>query len=127
LGGLIWKLSTEEEMEETVKKIVNLIANYNMETAGILVFESVKPVVRLGAGLSRVFIAPWLHLIGVNTRPVINTLEEPKNVEKILQLLEKSLQEKKENKNQETEKEGRPGGEEVKIESKKGWRRFLPF
>jgi hypothetical protein len=105
LGGLIWRLSTEEEMEETVKKIANLIVKYNLETTGILVFETIKPVVYLGAGLSRVFVAPWLHLVGINTRPVINTLEEPKNVEKIVQLLEKSLEEKREKKNQERSQE----------------------
>lgn len=108
MGGLIWRLSTEEEMEETVKKIVNLIVKYDMEAAACLIFESIKPLCRMGAALSRVFIAPWLHIVGINTRPVINTLEEPKNVEKILQLLEKSQQEKSENKNQERGKEEKP-------------------
>ena len=99
-------------MEETVKKIVNLFAKYDLETTGILIFESVKPVFRLGAGLSRVFVAPWLHLVGINTRPVINTLEEPKNVEEILKLLEKSLEDKRQKKNQERSEEEKPEAKE---------------
>lgn len=98
MSFLLWKLSSEEEMDATVKKIADLIIKYGMETPAILFFETIKPVAPVGGPLSRVMVAPWLHLIGLNTRPYINTLEEPKNLEKLIKILEKSTNEKKEKK-----------------------------
>jgi len=128
LEGLIWRLSTEEEMEATIEKIAKLIDKYDLEPAAILFFESVKPVTPMGAALSRVFVAPWLHLFGVNTRHVINTLEEPKNVEKLLKRLEQREEEKrkarKEAKTEEKKETVQEKGE-AETKPKRGWRRFL--
>jgi len=89
LEGLIWRLSTEEEMDETIEKIADLIKQKKLETAAILVFESLKPLAQMGGPLSRIFVSPMLHIIGINTRHIINTFEEPKNIEKLLKILEK--------------------------------------
>ena len=125
-------------MEEMVQRIADLIIKYGMEAPGILVLESIKPLVHLGASLSRFFVAPWFHLVGINTRHVINTLEEPENVEKLIQLLEKSVEEKEEKKKQEKKKKKEESGKkeepsdkedpekrEVETKPKKGWRRFF--
>jgi len=88
LEGLIWRLSTEDEMDETIEKFADLIKQKKMETAAILVLESIKPLAPLGGPLSRIFVSPMLHMMGVNTRHFINTFEDPKNIERLLQLLE---------------------------------------
>jgi len=95
LSFLLWKLSSDEEIEATIKKIVDRIIKYGMETPAIMVLETIKPLSVIGGPMSRVFISPWLHMFGLNTRPYVNTLEEPKNIEKIIKLLEKSQDEKR--------------------------------
>ena len=89
MEGLFWKLSTEEEMDETIEKIADFIIQKKLETAALLVFGSLKPLAQMGGPLSRIFVSPMLHMIGINTRHFINTFEEPKNIDKLLQILEK--------------------------------------
>jgi len=130
LEGLIWRLSTEEEMEATIEKIAKLIDKYDLEAVAVLFFESVKPLTPMGAALSRVFVAPWLHLIGINTRHVINTLEEPKNIEKLLKRIEERENEKRKARKEaktEEKKDIVQKKEEAEAKSKRGWRRFLPL
>lgn len=116
LEGLIWRLSTEEEMDAMIEKIANLIIKYGLETPAILFFETIRPLSLMGGSLARVFVAPWFHLVGLNTRNVINTLEEPKNIEKLLKLIEERTAEEEKEKKKEKEKENKP---------KEGWRRIL--
>ncbi|MBN1683138.1 hypothetical protein JW865_06265 [Candidatus Bathyarchaeota archaeon] len=90
MEGFVWKHSSEEEMDETIKKIADYIKKYKLETAAMLVFGTVKPLTPMGGPLSRIFLAPWFHLAGIDTHHIINTLEEPKNIEKLLDILEKN-------------------------------------
>ena len=81
-------------MDETIEKIADWIIKKKLETPALLVFPSIKPLSLAGGSLSRIFIAPWFHLAGINTRHIINTLEEPKNIEKLVAIIEKKLEEK---------------------------------
>jgi hypothetical protein len=101
---LYWKNSTDKEVDETIEKIVDLIMEYKMETPALLVLPSVKPLSVMGGPLSRVFVAPWFHMIGINTRHFINTLEEPKNIERILKRIEEKEKERDALKKAEPEK-----------------------
>ena len=94
LEGLNWKLSTEEEMDRTIEEIADWILERKLEAAALLVFQSIKPLAYFGGPMSRIFVAPWFHLVGFNTRHIINTLEEPKNIDKLLDVLEKRMNEK---------------------------------
>lgn len=130
MEGLIWRLSTEEEMDAMIEKIAKLVDKYDMESTAILVFESIKPLAPIGGPLSRVFVSPWLHLVGVNTRHVINTLEEPKNIEKLIRRIEEIEKEKREGRKEakaQEKKEKVQRKEEAESKPKTGWRRLLPF
>lgn len=81
-------------MDEVIEKVADWVIKMKLETAALLVFPTVKPLCLMGGSLSRIFVAPWFHLVGINTRHIINTLEEPKNVEKLIEIIEKRLEEK---------------------------------
>ena len=89
MEGLYWKLSTDEEVDETIEKIADWIMKKKLETAAMLILPTVKPLSVMGGPLSRIFVAPWFHMIGINTRHIINTFEEPKNIERLMKRLEK--------------------------------------
>ncbi len=91
LEGLYWRHSSDEEVEETLDKIVNWIFEKKLETPALLVFPTIKPLTLMGGGLSRIFIAPWLHFIGFNSRHYINSLEQPKNIEKLIEKIENKM------------------------------------
>lgn len=112
-------------MEEMIERIADLIIKYGMETPAILFFESVKPLAPIGGPLSRFFVSPWLHIVGINTRHVVNTLEEPENIEKLIQILEKHLDEKQKEGKKDKSKEKEEPGKKVETKPKKGWRRFF--
>ena len=91
MKGLFWEDSTEAEVDETIKKVADLIKQHKMETAGILLFSSFKPLCYMGGPLARVFVSPWVHALGINTQHYINTFEDMKNVDKLITLLEENI------------------------------------
>ena len=112
---------TPEEEEEMIKKAAEKIHQYGMDVAAILMLESVKPLVFIGGQMGRVFISPFLPVLGDNIEregeKFFRIFEKRENVEKLILLLEKMEEKPKEE--QTTQKEEAP--------QKKGWRRFLPF
>lgn len=94
MEGLYWRHSSDEEVEETLEKIANWIIDKKLETPAMLVFPSIKPLTYMGGSLSRIFVAPWLHLVGINSRHYINSLEEPKNIERLIQKIEDKMPKK---------------------------------
>lgn len=63
MGFLLWKLSSDEEIEATIKKIADRIVKYGMETPAIMVLETIKPLSVIGGPMSRVFISPWASYV----------------------------------------------------------------
>lgn len=128
MPGLFWELSTEEEMDAMINRIADLVSKYQMETTAVLVLESIKPLTPAGGPLARVFVSPWLHFVGINTRQVINTLEEPKNIEKLIKILEEREKEKaalRKEKQLAGQGESETNKNEKKVRSR--LRRLLPF
>src|SRR4030042_130048 len=84
---------TEEEVDEVLRKTAEKIHLYGMETVAILTLESIKPVVYVGGELSRVVIAPFLPALGPQYDTLgdklITIFENRKNIEKLIQMLEK--------------------------------------
>jgi ribosomal protein L12E/L44/L45/RPP1/RPP2 len=134
-----------EEVDSILLKAAEKIHLYGMETAAILTLESVKPLVYVGGELSRVVLAPFLPALG----PDYNTLgdkliyvfEDRKNIEKLIQILEKMAAGKyvppgKEGEEPEPEEKPAEGQAEAPVKKekepeekteRKGWRRWLPF
>jgi len=137
---------TEEEVDEVLRKAAEKIHLYGMETVAILTLESIKPVVYVGGELSRVVIAPFLPALGPQYDTLgdklITIFENRKNIEKLIQMLEKIARgektpkeedvkppEKAEEAAAEVPKEGaEPKKEGAEDGSRrKGWRSWLPF
>lgn len=86
-------------MEATIKMIADFVVRNHLEDPVRLIFESLKPLALMGGPLSRVFIAPYFTYLGVDTRHVINTLEQPENIDKLLKRIEEKVKERKKQKN----------------------------
>jgi hypothetical protein len=134
-----------EEVDSILQKAAEKIHLYGMETVAILTLESIKPLVYVGGELSRVVLAPFLPALG----PDYNTLgdkliyvfEDRKNIEKLIQILEKMAAGKyvppgKEGEKPEPEEKSAEGQAEAPVKEEKepeekperrGWRRWLPF
>lgn len=112
---------TPEEEEEIIKKAAEKIHQYGMNVAAILMLESFKPLFYIGGQMGRVFVFPFLPVLGDNIEregeKFFRIFEQRENVEKLILLLEKMEEKPKEERA--TQKEDSP--------QKKGWRRFLPF
>lgn len=84
---------SEEEEEQIIDELANYIHKKGLETAAILFLESSKPFSRLGGGMSRLFISPFLPIFGdegdIFGQKMIRLLEKRKNIEKLIQKIEK--------------------------------------
>ena len=83
---------SEEEEEAMIEELANYIHAKGLETAAILFLESSKPLSMIGAGMSRLFISPFLPIFGddgdIFGVKLINLLEKRKNIEKIITKIE---------------------------------------
>ncbi len=122
---------TPEEEEETIEWVAQEFYRYGLETAGIMLLESIKPLSRVGSSMGQVFISPLLPILGDNLMmkgdKTMRVFEKDGNVEKLIQRLENMAVNGVENEN--IVKEEPSNSEDVTevTEEKKGWRRFLPF
>lgn len=116
---------TPEDEEAAIKKAVELIHKYGLDTIGIISLETVKPLAYIGGQLGRFTLAPILPFFGEKVGRAGNTFftvfEKRENVEKVIQLLEKKAEEEK------TTKKKTEFYDDEEAPKKKGWRRFLPF
>ena len=76
-----------------IDEIAKFIHIKGLETAAILFLESSKPISKLGGSMSRVFVSPFLPIFGdeadIFGQKMINLLENRKNIEKLIQKIEK--------------------------------------
>jgi hypothetical protein len=83
---------TEEERDRIIARLAEKINEYKMQTIAILTLETIKPLVYVGGEISRVFLAPFLPLLGkefsVMGEKYITIFENYDNIEKLIQLLE---------------------------------------
>lgn len=122
---------TPEEENELIEQVAEKIHEYKMETVAILTLESVKPLAYVGGEMSRVFLAPFLPVLGRDLNEMgekyITVFEERDNIEKLIQLLEQKVKEEEaENKRKKQERAEKKAEEDVKTE-KKGWLSWWPF
>jgi hypothetical protein len=99
-----------------------------MDAPAILMLESSKPLVFIGGQMGRLFITPFLAILGDSAgkggEKFLTVFENRENVEKLIKMLEDMSREdsettkKKEKKKSEESEKGIP---------KHGWRRFIPF
>lgn len=92
---LVWRESLPDEQKKMVKKIAGFISKYDLEAASIFIFELVKPVAYVMGGMSRMFLAPFFILAGHDADVFLTTFEKRDNIEKLLELLENNMQQKK--------------------------------
>lgn len=90
---------SEEEEERLINELANYIHAKGLETAAILFLESSKPLSHIGAGMSRLFITPFLPIFGesgdIFGQKMINLLERRKNIEKLIVKIEELKGKKK--------------------------------
>lgn len=125
----MWKEATPEEEEEMIEKAVDLIFKHGLETMAILLLETAKPMVYIGSGLGRFYLAPLVPLIGHQGDIFFSTFEKRENLEKIMKKIEERMNKRREAEraakrvNKEINKSMNKGGVE-KTSEKKGiiWR-----
>jgi hypothetical protein len=87
---MVWKNRTQEEIDDTIEKIADWVIRNDMEDPAILFFESIKPVAGIGARLGGAMFAGLIPLIGWGVDDRFVAFRESKDVEKVIQLIEKA-------------------------------------
>lgn len=105
---LYWDVEVSPE-EELIRKIAEKVHDYGMEVPGILFLESVKPLTYIGSQMGRVFVSPFLPIlgdeIGMTGEKLMRVFEKRENVEKILSRLEELADKEKRKQPEEKDKE----------------------
>ncbi|MBA7483047.1 hypothetical protein ES707_18557 [subsurface metagenome] len=91
---MVWKNRTQDEIDETIEKIADWVIRNDMEDPAILFFESIKPVAGIGARIGGAMFAGLIPLIGWGVDDRFVALREGKDVEKVIQLIEKASEAK---------------------------------
>jgi len=91
---VVWKNRTQDEIDETIEKIADWVIRNDMEDPAILFFESIKPVAGIGARIGGAMFAGLIPLIGWGVDDRFVALREGKDVEKVIQLIEKASEAK---------------------------------
>lgn len=95
----IWKEVKPEEEDKLIEDVAELISNHELETMSLLVLNTIKPLVYVGGELGRFFIAPLLPFLNHKADAVIYTFEQRKNIDKLINMIERKLKEEDTNKN----------------------------
>ncbi len=115
---------SSEEKDEFIRKIAEKVHNYGMDVPAIFFLESVRPLSYIGSQMGRMFVSPFLPIlgddVGLTGEKLIQVFENRESVEEILAYLEKMSDEEERTKIEEKADEGSK-------KRKEGWRRFLPF
>ncbi|MGD2200470.1 MAG: hypothetical protein PVJ38_02420 [Candidatus Bathyarchaeota archaeon] len=83
----IWE-TPDEKKDEIIEKIFNLINRFDMMVPAVLVLETMKPLAWAGGALAHIFLSPFMLAFWSNGFSYIHTLQEPKNIEKLIKMIE---------------------------------------
>ena len=96
---------TSEEADQIIRKIAEKIHSYGMDVPAILTLESIKPLAFIGSQMSRLFLSPFLPILGddisITGEKLMKLFEKRENVEKIITTLEELSNEEKKNQSSE--------------------------
>ena len=109
----------EEEEKKMIERIYKIISRYGLEDAALLFLYGVKPLSPLGGALGRFFLGPFMPFIGRREEVLISTFEQPRNIDKLIKLIEEGRKEE--------EKQKEPKEQKKSKEEKRGLRRFWPL
>ena len=124
---------TPEEEEEVILRVAQEVRKRRMGVPAIMLLETFNPMSFVGATMGRFFLSPILPALGedlgMKGEIILQVFEKHRNIEKLVSLIETMEQEDKAKAKaaDERPKEEAVNGEAKDEESKKGWRRFLPF
>lgn len=114
-----------KDEEGIIRNAAERIHKVGMDTAAILLLETVTPLVYVGGQLARFFILPFLPILGEDISQrgerFFTIFEKRENVEKLIELLEEKAKE------DDSEVDRKRELETKGAQPKRGWRRFLPF
>ena len=84
---------SEEEVDEIILETARRIHKYGMEMVAIMTLESLKPLAYIGGELTRLTLSPFLPILGPEVdrtgENLINVFEDRRNIDKLIDLLEK--------------------------------------
>jgi hypothetical protein len=104
----IFQETTPEEEEEVINKAYKIIKKRGLDTAALLILRGFGPFAPLGGSLGRFFLGPITPFMGHREEKIIWTLEKTENLDKLIKMLEKDIEESKKkdekNKNENVEK-----------------------
>lgn len=93
--SFLWKDRTDQEIEVFIDKTAERIVSYGLVEPSILFFESIKPVAIIGGRLGGAAFAWLIPFIGFSLDDYFVVFREPRNVEKLLKLIEEKNEKKK--------------------------------
>jgi len=89
-----WNESTPEEKEEMIQRIADEIQKFGLEVPAILLLDMMKPLGTILSNFGRFSFGLFMPLIGHGGETFIDLFESEEDVEKLLQLIEKSTKKK---------------------------------
>lgn len=132
---MYWDINvTSEDEDEMIGKIAQKIHASRLDMVAILMIESVKPLSYIGTQMGRLFVSPFLPVLGENVgisgEKFLQIFEKRDNVEKLIKAVEALAKEDEEKKKTEKAKKLKRKSartETGELPKNKGWRRFIPF
>jgi len=102
-----YKELTPEEEEKVIQKLAQKIFEIGMADTTVVLLESVRPLWRTGTQLGRVFLTPFLPILGDRGDAYFSTFDKRQNVDRLIRLLETLSEDRREGQDQRKEGENR--------------------
>lgn len=85
---MLWKNRTQEEIDQIIEKVAQIIIERDLVEPAILFFHSYKPISPLGGRIGGMTFAWLIPFMGHIVDDYFVVFREPKNVEKVIKLIE---------------------------------------
>jgi hypothetical protein len=108
----IWS-TDEEEQDAIIKKVFGYITKYEMDIPAVMLFESIKPLAKVGGAFLQMAIGPLFLAFWERGYDYIHTFEEMNNLEKLIKMIEEK-HEKEEKEKRALKKEQKANQKESK-------------
>lgn len=89
-------LSTSDERKgELIKKIYDIITQYDLDVPAVLLLETYKPLAQVGGALAQIMLGPVMLAFWEPGFDWIHTFEKMKNIERLIQMIEEKHEKEK--------------------------------
>ena len=124
------EIDTDEE-DRIIRKVAEKIHERGLNTVGMILFESLKPLSYFGAQMGHFLVSPYLSMLGddfgFTGGKLLRIFEKRENLEKLVNTLDKLAGVKKQKEMEMKIQDSKEKSKSNEAVDKKGWRRYIPF